>query len=557
MLRRERKNSKLLALMIAVFMLVTMIPSMAFAGENNAEDFPSSYGYDESDVDTVTAYVTISNDGTPLLGNDTDKTVMAHVKVEVPYFDLDKYDLSDYYRYETQNRYGEYVNNELVKRPTLLHLFIYVTEKYYLGLSEDKCGTGEAKEYLSHSTKDSVLYMDGTEAYKSNLGALVGVGSACSIYFNAGFWGHDENLNYYRNHRYPLMSEGWGATADYILLSDGDIIDVAMNTDWDKIFSGYFLSFNKDDYNTEAGEKMDVTVMGTARMAANGGKETEIEAFNEEIEVLLYDSDWNVVETQIEYDGANGYSIVMPETEGTYYILGSAYDSRTLDGVDAPAVAEVIVGDVSAPAPEPEQPPQPTEDELKTEAIKAAKVIATVKSAGYSKVNVSWNKVKDADKYEVYRATSKNGKYSKISTTTKTNVTNTKNVKTGKTYYYKVRALAEINGDVVYSNYSSVKSAKPVLNKVMGVKAKAGKKKVSVSWKKVDGATGYKIYRANSASGKYKVVKTIKSGKSVKWTNSKLKKGKTYRYKIKAYRTVDGKKVYSPSYSAVVKAKAK
>jgi lactocepin len=80
---------------------------------------------------------------------------------------------------------------------------------------------------------------------------------------------------------------------------------------------------------------------------------------------------------------------------------------------------------------------------------------------------------------------------------------------------------------------------------------------VSVTWKKVDGATGYKIYRANSASGKYKVVKTIKSGKTVKWTNSKLKKGKTYRYKIKAYRTVDGKKVYSPSYSAVVKAKAK
>lgn len=564
MLKRGKTKNKLFTLIIAGIMVLTMIPTISFAGENNAEDFPSSYGYDESEAESVTAYITISNDGTPLLANDEAKTVMAQVKVEVPYFDLAQYGLENYYRYETENGYGPYVNNKIVKRPTLLHMFIYVAERYYMGLSEKQCGIGTSG-VLDYNEEKNLLYMDETEAYTSRLGALVGTGSACSMYFNGGFWGHDENLNYYRNHRYPLMSEGWGSTADYILLSDGDMIDVALNSDWDKISQGFFLSFNRDDYTVNTGEQLTVNVLGTARMSSGRvDEETSLAEYNEEIAINIYDSKWNLIESEneIEYTGGNEYVIPMPVEAGTYYILGTSYDARRADGVDAPAVAKVIVKDDSVkpepePAPEPEQPQQPSEDEIRAETVKSAKITTQAKALSYAKVKVSWNKVEDADKYEVYRATSKNGKYYKISTTTKTNVTNTKNVKTGKTYYYKVRALAEINGDVVYSNYSSVKSAKSVLNKVTGVKAKAGKKKVSVTWKKVDGATGYKIYRANSASGKYKVVKTIKSGKTVKWTNSKLKKGKTYRYKIKAYRTVDGKKVYSPSYSAVVKAKAK
>ena len=51
-------------------------------------------------------------------------------------------------------------------------------------------------------------------------------------------------------------------------------------------------------------------------------------------------------------------------------------------------------------------------------------------------------------------------------------------------------------------------------------------------------------------------MKTIKSGKTVKFVNKKLKKGKKYYFKVRAYRTVSGKKVYG-SYSAVKAAKAK
>lgn len=198
-----------------------------------------------------------------------------------------------------------------------------------------------------------------------------------------------------------------------------------------------------------------------------------------------------------------------------------------------------------------------TDSKLKAEAVAAAEITLTAKAADYAKVKLSWNEADDADKYEVYRATSKNGEYSRISTTAKTAITNTKNVKTGRTYYYKVRAFVITSEGTVYSDYSKVKYAKPVLAEVTGVKAKAGTKKITVSWSKVKGADGYKVYKYDSKAGKYKAVKTIKSGKTVKWTNSKLKKGKTYSYKVKAYRTVDGKKVYSPSYSKVAKAKTK
>ncbi|MCB6993006.1 fibronectin type III domain-containing protein [bacterium 210820-DFI.6.37] len=60
---------------------------------------------------------------------------------------------------------------------------------------------------------------------------------------------------------------------------------------------------------------------------------------------------------------------------------------------------------------------------------------------------------------------------------------------------------------------------------------------IKVSWKKVKNAKGYQIYRSTSKNGKYSKVKTIKSGKTVSWTNKSLKAGKKYYYKVRAYKT--------------------
>lgn len=100
-------------------------------------------------------------------------------------------------------------------------------------------------------------------------------------------------------------------------------------------------------------------------------------------------------------------------------------------------------------------------------------------------------------------------------------------------------------------------TAKVKVAKVKKLKAKnlAGKK-VKLSWKKVNGASGYKVYRATKKNGKYTLVKTIKNIKTVKFTDKKVKKNKTYYYKVSAYKTV-AKKVVKGAYSAKAKVRVK
>lgn len=93
--------------------------------------------------------------------------------------------------------------------------------------------------------------------------------------------------------------------------------------------------------------------------------------------------------------------------------------------------------------------------------------------------------------------------------------------------------------------------------KVKKLKAKnLSGKKVKVSWKKVNGASGYKVYRATKKNGKYTLVKTIKNAKTVKFTDKKVKKNKTYYYKVSAYKKV-AKKVVKGAYSAKAKVRVK
>ena len=100
-------------------------------------------------------------------------------------------------------------------------------------------------------------------------------------------------------------------------------------------------------------------------------------------------------------------------------------------------------------------------------------------------------------------------------------------------------------------------TAKVKVAKVKSLKAKnLSGKKVRLSWKKVNGASGYKVYRATKKNGKYTLVKTIKNAKTVKFTDKKVKKNKTYYYKVSAYKKV-AKKVVKGTASSKVKVRVK
>lgn len=186
-----------------------------------------------------------------------------------------------------------------------------------------------------------------------------------------------------------------------------------------------------------------------------------------------------------------------------------------------------------------------------------APTISSVQSTQYNKIKVSWKTVAGADNYTIYRSTSKNGTYKKVKTISDTAATSWTDgsVKTGTTYYYKMKAKVTTN-KATTSGYSKVKSAKCVPAKPTVTLNSSKAKQIKVSWKKVSGASGYEIYRATSKNGKYKKVTTVKKGSTTSYTNKKLTSKKTYYYKVRAYRTVKGKKVYS-SYSSVVSQRAK
>ena len=329
--------------------------TLAMTVKAAAEGSKDQYSYEETAAEKVTVWVTMSNDGVPLMGNDEDSTKLSHLKVTVPYFDLSAYGLGQFARKGTakdpnMGHKGDYINNTVIERPTYLHLLIWLTERYYLGLSESECGKGQDSSHVIDNTNTtSVKTIFGKEAYSSNglsaFGLKDGTASATSMLIN-NLWGHDMNFMYLRNHVYPLMDAGWGATADYILLSDNDVLDIALFSDWTFYQRGAFNKFDQEVYTAEPGSDLIFsTLKYDTQSPSDGGAGdfTKIDKLN----IGLYNADWEKV-SDVEIDGSGGdyYIDVLPDVEGTYYLLGMdplADTENSYTACYAPAVAELDI----------------------------------------------------------------------------------------------------------------------------------------------------------------------------------------------------------------------
>ena len=167
----------------------------------------------------------------------------------------------------------------------------------------------------------------------------------------------------------------------------------------------------------------------------------------------------------------------------------------------------------------------------------------TITNPTYEKNVLDWQDVELAKEYQVYRATSKTGKYTKVATVNNSYYEDT-NVVLGKAYYYKVRTVVDVNGTDKYSSYSAIVSKKVALPKPTITVTRLDSKTADITIDSVYGAEGYEIYRSTSKTGTYSKVATVTE---TNYTNTKLA-NKTYYYKVRADRLVSGKKVYS-SYS--------
>ena len=128
-----------------------------------------------------------------------------------------------------------------------------------------------------------------------------------------------------------------------------------------------------------------------------------------------------------------------------------------------------------------------------------------------------------------------------------------KKLKKGTSYKVKVYAYTSVYGGKAVSEDSadlstSTKVAKASVSSVKSTKAK----QAAVAWKSVTGASGYQVEYSTSKKFTKKTTKkvTVKSKKAKKTTLKKLKSGKKYYVRVRAYKTVNGKNVYGSWSSA-------
>ena len=207
-----------------------------------------------------------------------------------------------------------------------------------------------------------------------------------------------------------------------------------------------------------------------------------------------------------------------------------------------------------------------------------------------SKVQVSWKAVSGAAYYEVYRSTSPARKYNKDQKTyyglngyemiakesnrdeaswanevyydeykgqpgtiVGTTAIDGGQLQSGVTYYYFVVAYSE-NGRVASAGYAN-KGAAVIFNAAPSIKsAKAKGGKVTVSINKVAGAKKYVVYRSTKKNKGFVAVGTTKK---TSYVDKKVKKGKTYYYKVVAVGTNALQADFETEMSSAVKVKAK
>ena len=276
---------------------------------------------------TATVYMTAMYQGEFVTAKESD-TVMALEKVTVPYFDLANYGLECLYY--NPNCYLDADGNKQEPQQagtkdtadgvvTMLHLFIYATEVYWLGIDAVDAGKG----YLAE------VDWSGFEVYDKTAG---------SAFIN--FWDYGSNLNYYLNYEYPLAYPGWGSTLDQIALKDGDVVSVRYNQDLgtEELDGRYHHFGSKGDVSKTTTQVNDVVVTlykCTHSLDYSTGHERQGEGHT----VYVSATPW-IEDDAVTYT-TNTYGQVTIETStlepGTYYVISDNFDPAvmmlTVEGV--------------------------------------------------------------------------------------------------------------------------------------------------------------------------------------------------------------------------------
>ena len=262
-------------------------------------------------------------------------------------------------------------------------------------------------------------------------------------------------------------------------------------------------------------------------------------------------------------DGGNGvwgphaWNIVKMD-DGNYYCLDATWDegrssySYFLKGTAAFNKDHLVDTGEKATYFWSQYPVSNTDFAPDAPAIPAAPRVTIGNSSDSGKPKLTWSAVSGAASYRVYRSESRGTGYSLLGTTTSTSYVNT-GAAVGKTYYYRVKAVNSA-GTSAYSNIVSgrAKAAIPAAPRVtIGNSSASGKPQLT--WAAVDGAAKYEIYRSTQQSTGFTLLGTTTS---TSYVNTGAAVGKTYYYKVRALNVDGAAGAYSSTVSGAAKAVA-
>ena len=207
--------------------------------------------------------------------------------------------------------------------------------------------------------------------------------------------------------------------------------------------------------------------------------------------------------------------------------------TEDLEATEEDTEENVVLMMAAAPAPTTSLTATATAANLVPTDLKAV-------SASYHSIKLTWKSVSGVSRYKVYVSSDKKN-WEKYATVSKTTCT-VKNLATKRTRYFKVESVTDkANAKTV----SKIVKAKALMETpALKGKLAADKMTATLSWAKVPGAAGYRVYKYDAATKTYKKIKTITDGSKLTCKVT-MKAGIKNNYKVRAYRMSEGSKVFS------------
>ena len=170
-----------------------------------------------------------------------------------------------------------------------------------------------------------------------------------------------------------------------------------------------------------------------------------------------------------------------------------------------------------------------------------SKVVCAARS--YNSITLSWNRNTTATGYKIEQY--KGGKWVQIAVVNSNSTTSYKvtGLKAATAYSFRIRAYKVLGNVTAHSGYTKYNTLTSPTNVTSFKASKRTSGTVTLGWSKNSTATGYKIEQYKG--GKWVQIAQISSNNTAYYTVAKLKRNTSYSFRIRAYKTINGKTSHS------------